>query len=630
MIEVTTQPTVLAEKEKERASVTPTQRHLSRRLRLALFLIGMVLAGVQCWSMRHEILSDGISYLEIASQYAHGDWWNALNAYWSPLFSLTVAAVLFVLRPAPYWQVGAMHLTIFLEYLLCLAAFDLLMKELLFYRDEKVRAEKAGSEAAPNLSSDSIYLSAFAALLFVSWSYINFWYCSPDMLAMGLLLLLSTVIMRIRRTGGTVAQFAALGVIGGLSFLARTAFLPTFIICLAMVGAMLWKKRPMARALAIVTAGFLLIALPFVFALSTKEKRWTIGDSGKLNYSWELDGAHRWVHWQGEPGNIGTPLHPTHLALSSPKTFTFAEPIESSYPPWYAPAYWYAGVNPRIDIRHQLHALLINFSILARLLLRSPILLPLFVFIVLSRDRRTLRNLAGLWPVLLPSIATICLYALVYMEKRYVAGNIWLLWVAPLVCLRLRTERLLRAAQFVLPATAILVAGAYAATRFRGAIADSVIELIHGQEKFQNVNYVIADNLHRLGLCPGDKVAVVGPGMNFDWARIADVKIVAEVPLMYERVQTLLNNLHVDDPKQIKQFFQGDPETRRQVLDIFSRAGAKMVVTDGFYSYKMSDKWPKIIETGRPHMRKFDPRDWSLLNSRYLRLTPYTGSCPAK
>ena len=33
-----------------------------------------------------------------------GDWANAVNAYWAPLYPATLAMVLGILKPSPYWE----------------------------------------------------------------------------------------------------------------------------------------------------------------------------------------------------------------------------------------------------------------------------------------------------------------------------------------------------------------------------------------------------------------------------------------------------------------------------------------------------------------------------------------------
>ena len=606
-------------------------RQILLYVRAGLIFCALLLGATQSWAMRHEVISDGISYVEIASHYAHGEFWEALNSYWSPFFSLLIAAAMVVLRPSPYWHVATMHLVIFLAYAVSLFSFDFLMGELLH-----IRSEYPDDGVTKPIPIVAVYITAFSGLMLVTWSYINFWFCSPDMVAVGLLFILFGLLLKIRRTGGTTLQLILFGVVAAFSYLNRTAFLPAYLSWFVVVVAILWRNKSKAlRGALIITASALLVGSPFAIGISLKTHQLTVGDSGKLNYSWELDGAHRWIHWQGEPFDIGHPKHPTKQVLQSPKTFTFGSPINASYPPWYAPAYWYEGIQPHVNLKRQAQAFTVNLSVFLQLLFRSPILLPLLPFIIFARDRTWIKTFLSFWPVLIPSLVTVGLYMMVYMEKRYVAGNILLFWVLPLVSIRFVPGTLSKIARFVLPAISLGVAVAYAGTRFRGPVHETVRDLIQGHEKTQNVNFLIADSLHAKGLCKGDKVAYIGPGINADWARLAGVRIVAEVPLMYGRIQNLRNNLHVDDPAQILAFFNSDVDSKNRVLQAFRDAGAKVVVTDGFFSGKLSDSWAPIIRSGDPRSPKFFKDVWSQVNSRYLwlgnesGLSGKQGACPS-
>jgi len=113
----------------------------------------------------------------------------------------------------------------------------------------------------------------------------------------------------------------------------------------------------------------------------------TIGESGRLNYGWEVDGADRLVHWQGKPFDIGKPLHPTTQVFDSPKAFVFPEPIAGTYPPWYDPSYWYAGIDPKLKPASLVPILLVNITVAANYLVRSPILLPACFVILMAGVR---------------------------------------------------------------------------------------------------------------------------------------------------------------------------------------------------------------------------------------------------
>ena len=57
-------------------------------LRPLFWLIAFVLGAIKLWEGWYTIAEDGLSYIEGGEAYARGDWKNAINAYWAPLYSV--------------------------------------------------------------------------------------------------------------------------------------------------------------------------------------------------------------------------------------------------------------------------------------------------------------------------------------------------------------------------------------------------------------------------------------------------------------------------------------------------------------------------------------------------------------
>lgn len=53
----------------------------------------VVFAMTHLWASRYQMNEDGISYLDIGDAFFHGDWWAAVNLYWSPLYPLVLGGV---------------------------------------------------------------------------------------------------------------------------------------------------------------------------------------------------------------------------------------------------------------------------------------------------------------------------------------------------------------------------------------------------------------------------------------------------------------------------------------------------------------------------------------------------------
>ncbi|HYE65709.1 MAG TPA: hypothetical protein VD966_09000, partial [Pyrinomonadaceae bacterium] len=115
-----------------------------RSLEAILWLTAIVVGALQAWAGRYAVGSDGISYLDMGDAYLRGDWQMAVNAYWSPLYSWLLGAMMLLLKPSPYWEFPATHLLNFLIYLGALFSFSFFLHELMRYQQQ--RAPDAGAE----------------------------------------------------------------------------------------------------------------------------------------------------------------------------------------------------------------------------------------------------------------------------------------------------------------------------------------------------------------------------------------------------------------------------------------------------------------------------------------------------
>jgi hypothetical protein len=91
----------------------------------------------------------------------------------------------------------------------------------------------------------------------------------------------------------------------------------------------------------------------------------------------------------------------------------------------------------------------------------------------------------------------------------------------------------------------------------------------------------IADGLQRLGLRQGDRVGFIGESFTAFWARLARVRIVAEIP-----------------PQHAREFWSADPDRRSDALGTFADAGAVAVVADTVPEALVARGWQTIGDTG--------------------------------
>jgi hypothetical protein len=568
------------------ASLTPNL------VRIAFWTIAVLSGGVQTWYTRHRIFSDGISYLEIAQQYASGDWHGALNAYWSPLYSWVVAAYLVVVRPGPYWEASSLHVVNLVAFLASCWIFEEFLDELTLARPEGL----AG------LSAKTVKIVGYVAILHGGLMMVGIGFVSPDMIAYFLTGMGAWLTLRIARSASPGLYFVGLGLTLGLGYLDRTAFAPLGAFSVLTIAVFLFKKWSDAvRFVALCGACFTIVAAPFVVVLTMHRGAFTMGESGKLNYGWEVDGASRSVNWQGEPGDIGTPLHPTRLVLQAPvRVYEFGDPVSGSYPPWHDPSYWYDGIRPHLKIKEQLVVLGMNLRATLLFLATAPAFLIFLLAVVLGRGRGLrVRNWPPVyWALILSAIAGIGMYCLVFIDKRYIAGFFAVLWTTALAGVSIPEGRIGDYADKGAQGAALILLLAMMVWLFP-AWKMGVRDAVAGHESEFNVNWVMAQRYDELGLKPGSRIAYVGSAISADWVRIANAKVVAEVPVKWERGKQLLNIVegHVEDPSR---FFRLDDATRERVYSVFRGAGAVIAVTNQIPSGGRQGDWKRLLDPDDP------------------------------
>ncbi len=428
-------------------------------------------------------------------------------------------------------------------------------------------------------------------------------YVSPDMIAYFLTGLAALLTLRIARGESVMFDFAALGVTLGLGYLDRTAYqLWRLSAVYILATAALLVREPTAErsnpsgGAVWACVRYRLPSAPFAIALTIQRGAFTMGESGRLNYGWEVDGAARTSNWQGEPGDIGTPVHPTRLILKTPvPVYEFGTPVPGSYPPWRDPSYWYQGIQPHLKVKEHSIVLLQNLRTTAVLLATTPAFVICFLTIVLGRGKGWSPSLRVpvYWALILPAVAGIAMYCLVFIDKRYIAGFLAVLWLTTLASLAIPEGRVSKfadlAAQTV--AVAFLIS---MVVWLRPALFMSVRDLLTTTESEYNVSWMMAQKYAEIGLKPGDRVAYVGSAISADWLRLAKVQAVAEVPVKWQRGPKLLNTVEANEDEAVR-FFQLDDAQREKVYATFRAAGATIAVTNRIPGPGTAGEWKPVL-----------------------------------
>src|SRR5258707_974090 len=118
--------------------------------------------------------------------------------------------------------------------------------------------------------------------------------------------------------------------------------------------------------------------------------------------------------------------------MPKPEVLEFAEPVSGTFPLWYDPAYWYAGVKAKFDWQQQWAVVRDNSQVYWQMLrYMNALLAGAFLLGVLAfRDRKFAKpDRHWAWQLAWP-LSVVALYWLVYIDTRYVAPFCVVFWLA--------------------------------------------------------------------------------------------------------------------------------------------------------------------------------------------------------
>jgi len=565
--------------------MTASETAWNLKTRLAFWAVGAVLGFSQAWTFRLDADDNTITYLDIGNYFFHGHYSAIVNGFWSPMYSLLFGLTMTVFRPSLYWEYPAVHLILFAVFLFTMACFDYFLRQLMQFRADFEPEDKISS------TPDCVWLTiGYTIFLWftLKWSEVN--RLTTDLLAAGFFYLSYGLLVKIFSGHTKWRVFLLLGVTLGLTYLTKFSLLP---ICLLILLIAWVVARQNARYVTISTAVLILIAAPFITALSTQKGKLTYGEAATYDYVVSVNRIPRY-HWQGDARM--QLVHPTRQIFVAPAAFEFKEPFKGTFPPQYDITYWYQGIRPQIHFRQQLKALARNlrleFGTLSFSL--SGILLPtLFLaFYETGRGRMVLKDILRYWFLIVPCVATALLFALVYYIPQYLAGS----FVVLLLCLFFSAV-ITRPGSRLLQGVAVLNVALFAIMCFPLVLHAFGVHPFHSRGVERASYEQIADAALRMGLRPTDQIASVNDS-NFgtsEWAHLIHLQIVAEVPY--------ISGVPDGDPYDVwnrgwNNFWNADLATQERVLEKFSQTGARAVISQDKPIGPGASRWLEIGNTG--------------------------------
>jgi hypothetical protein len=532
-----------------------------RWIAVAAILCAVLVLPV-CWNASQGwVFPDSTSYLDMASGAIHDSPSVLLkNAYWSPGYPAILALMMAVVRPGLAAELRAAYILHWLIFLVATACFSLLLTVFLQWQ-----RRNGWTELKP------LICFAYAFFLLANMNQ-TLWYLTPDMLVEGLVYLSAAFGLRLFLPDSSWKHSAALGLTLGLGYLTKAAMFPAALLLIGILFLKPPKDGLGRRHSVIAMFCFCLLAAPLVLSLSTGKHRFTFGDSGKLNYAWFVGGVPTYSGWTGHATEDATLAHPPRRISEAPLILEFRTPVRGTHPLWYDASYWWEGLRVPLSVQRQLVGLLRPFTqvhsmqtvFLALVALLAPICL------LSSRVRKVIRS-GGIqtWILILWPGATCLMYSLVLFNFRYIAAYLVLiaLGIAPLLLQPFQSATRSRA----LFAAALLLL-LICAARLRPATR------VEGRDNGP-ANAAVAQELASLGIRPGDEIGVLGHSLDCYYARLAGVRIVAQI---------------WEDPEQIAGL--SAPEVRR-VLAQLKQVGVKALVARAKPGFVNDEGWIAVPRT---------------------------------
>lgn len=475
------------------------------------------------------VTADTVAYLDLSDAIRDHRWHAVVNAYWFPLYPalLTIGRACFGFRQQYELMaarlVGALTGLLFVLAAMAVAAAA---RRLMLARGARV----------DELLPPGILYVWVATLAYFFCAQDMGWY-TPDALVSALMLLTVAAVL-----WGAAEQslfaFVAAGLLGGLAYWAKAFAFPFFFLWMLLAAAASLRKPGMLRRLAVSLGVFVLVAGPYVGAISAAKGRFTFGDSGRLDMAWYVNGAVEGNPGWGPPGLLHETAHahlkhPTELLSSDPRVVYFSpRQVRGTIPEWDDPSYWEDGLSPHFNLGQIEAAVKRNIPAAQAAIMRIP---PILLLGVLCYWGYTVRRPSFVDPILAMTfflaIACIGAYSLVLLEGRYIAFSLVLMGASFASCsLAKQPTGSMRSLHLAVA----LIAGAILCFAFRlSLLQENVERLRHGAHPLQGIYdmpMISAGTDLAVRFPRGTEVACMGYLACYDdsyWAKYAGLSVTA-------------------------------------------------------------------------------------------------------
>ncbi|MBS1782387.1 MAG: hypothetical protein JSS78_04925 [Bacteroidetes bacterium] len=259
------------------------KKHSSLLASGAVLVIAVWLLYPHC---QYYVDPDATAYLTLAKRYVEGDYYSAINGYWSP-FSIWLVALIMKLG------LNAMPAAVIVN---TFAAICFLFLSHLFFKKFFLKKMEC-------------WLLEIALSVFLT--YAVYWQLFADLWGCFFLLWILYELLHGAFIKNKVS-WLFVGLLGSLAYLSKAYALPFFVLEIIVFAWFFVRKSDKMKTtwLQFILLSFgtlFLCILPWLFLLHQKYGIWTTGTAGKLNTSWYLVGHPYWK------SNVGAVLPPIYV-----------------------------------------------------------------------------------------------------------------------------------------------------------------------------------------------------------------------------------------------------------------------------------------------------------------------------
>jgi hypothetical protein len=407
--------------------------------------VALGLGLIDLWRyLRYQANPDGVSYVDLAREFAAHGPAALVNGYWSPLLPATIGTAYRLVPPTIDTMYAEARIVTFLSFVLCALAFYRLLVVLRRrLATHEARGEALAAADAPPATQAARRHVVFVALgwaafvlLIVKGIGINL--ITPDMGVAAVTFWAAAEAYALADAPWPSPRWIRAGVVFALGYWWKAILFPVALVWLGSATIVALRRRDGWRGPASGWLAFAAVAAVLAVPVSRQIGRPTFGETGRLNYLWYVNAApyvwERCVAPEGLDASArsfgGVRREP--IISTNPMTCALETAAAgATVPLWYDPSVYYRTTRVRFDPASQLRALRNNVDyVLTAAGETAPALLAVLALLTIGvawaamgRVRRAGADGIGHagWIIAPLVVAPVAFYLVVYVEFRHIA-----------------------------------------------------------------------------------------------------------------------------------------------------------------------------------------------------------------